>query len=128
MTPLEEVVWINSSDVNDVMIDQVIRSTFSRIPVYKDTKDNIQGVVIIKDILNQMYLTKNLHIDITNVIREPYLVLNTLKINRLLLDMKQKKQHLAFIMDESNKVLGIVTLEDIIEEIVGEIYDEHDKL
>jgi len=127
MTPLEEVVWINSSDVNDLMIDQVIKSKFSRIPVYKNTKDNIQGVVIIKDILNQMYHSKDFNINIKDVIREPYIVLSTLKINRLLLDMKQKKQHLAFIMDESNKVLGIVTLEDIIEEIVGEIYDEHDK-
>ena len=127
MTPLEEVVWINSGDVNDKMIDQVIKSKFSRIPVYKDSKDNIQGVVIIKDILNQMYHTKDLNINIKDIIREPYIVLNTLKINRLLLDMKQRKEHLAFITEESNKVLGIVTLEDIIEEIVGEIYDEHDK-
>lgn len=127
MTPLEEVVWINSSDMNDKMIDQVIKSKFSRIPVYKDSKDNIQGVVIIKDILNQMYHTKDLNINIKDIIREPYIVLNTLKINRLLLDMKQRKEHLAFITEESNKVLGIVTLEDIIEEIVGEIYDEHDK-
>ena len=127
MTPIEEVVWINSSDMNDKMINQVIKSKFSRIPVYKDSKDNIQGVVIIKDILNQMYHTKDLNINIKDIIREPYIVINTLKINRLLLDMKQRKEHLAFIMEESNKVLGIVTLEDIIEEIVGEIYDEHDK-
>lgn len=127
MTPLEKVVWINSNDMNDKMMDQVIKSRFSRIPVYKDNKDNIQGVVIIKDILIQMYHTKDLDIDIKDVIREPYIVLNTLKINRLLLDMKNRKEHLAFIIDESNKVLGIVTLEDIIEEIVGEIYDEHDK-
>lgn len=127
MTPLEEVVWINTSDINDKTLDQVIKSKFSRIPVYKDSKDNIQGVVIIKDILNQMYHTKDLNINIKDVIREPYIVLNTLKINRLLLDMKQRKEHLAFITEESNKVVGIVTLEDIIEEIVGEIYDEHDK-
>jgi len=127
MTPIEEVVWINSNGVNDMMIDQVIKSKFSRIPVFKDTKDNVQGVVIIKDILNKMYNTKKFSINIKDVIREPYIVLNTFKINRLLLDMKKKKQHLAFIMNESNKVLGIVTLEDIIEEIVGEIYDEHDK-
>ncbi|MDC0559051.1 CBS domain-containing protein [Candidatus Izimaplasma bacterium] len=127
MTPLEEIVWINSSDLNDKIIDQVIKSKFSRVPVYKDSKDNIQGVVIIKDLLSQMYHTKDLNIDIKDVIREPYIVLNTLKINRLLLDMKQRKEHLAFIMEESKEVLGIVTLEDIIEEIVGEIYDEHDK-
>ncbi len=127
MTPLKEVVWINISDTKDKIINQVIKSKFSRIPVYKDSKDNIQGVVIIKDILNQMYHTKDLNVNIKDVIREPYIVLSTLKINRLLLDMKQRKEHLAFIMDEFNKVLGIVTLEDIIEEIVGEIYDEHDK-
>ncbi|MFK5884097.1 MAG: hemolysin family protein [Candidatus Izemoplasma sp.] len=126
MTPLEDVVWINSSDMNDKTIEQVIKSKFSRIPVYKDSHDNIQGIVIIKDILNQMYLTKDFNINIKDVIREPYIVLKTLKINKLLLDMKQRKEHLAFITDESNKVLGIVTLEDIIEEIVGEIYDEHD--
>ena len=127
MTPLEKVVWINSNDVNDVMINQVIKSKFSRIPVYKDIKDNIQGVVIIKDLLNQMYHTKDFSIDIKDLIREPYIVINTLKINRLLLDMKQKKQHQAFIRDVTNNELGIVTLEDIIEEIVGEIYDEHDR-
>ena len=74
-----------------------------------------------------MYHTKDLNIQIKDVIREPYVVLNTMKINRLLLEMKKKKYHLAFIVDETKKVLGIVTLEDIIEEIVGEIYDEHDK-
>lgn len=127
MTPSEEVTWINTEDVNDTLINQVIESKFSRIPVYKGNKNNIQGVVILKDILARMYHTKDLHIDITDVIREPYVVLGTMKINRLLLEMKQKKYHMAFIMDEDKNVLGIVTLEDIIEEIVGEIYDEHDK-
>jgi putative hemolysin len=126
MTPIEDVVWINSSDLNESMMDQVIKSKFSRIPVYKDSKDNIQGVVIIKDILNQMYLEKDVNIDVAEIIRAPYIVLDTFKINRLLLDMKKRKEHLAFIIDERNKVIGIVTLEDIIEEIVGEIYDEHD--
>ena len=127
MTPVKEVSWINSEDISVSLMDQVIESKFSRIPVYSGTKDNIQGVVLIKDILNRMYHTKNLEIEIEDVIREPHVILDTMKINRLLLEMKQKKSHLAFIVNEEKKVLGIVTLEDIIEEIVGEIYDEHDK-
>ena len=127
MTPVDEVTWINIDDVNEEIIDQVIESKFSRVPVYKDTIDNVQGVVIIKDILSRMYHAKDLNIEIKDVVRSPYVVMSTMKINRLLLEMKQKKYHLAFIVNEEKKVLGIVTLEDIIEEIVGEIYDEHDK-
>ncbi len=67
MTHLEDVVWINSSDMNDKTIDKVIKSKFSRIPVYKDSKDNIQGVVIIEDILNQMYNTLDFSININDV-------------------------------------------------------------
>lgn len=127
MTPLEQITWIDKDNLDEKLLDQVIESKFSRIPVYSGTKDNVLGVVIIKDILNQMYHTKDLHVDIDDVIREPYVVLNTMKINRLLLEMKKKKYHLAFIVNEDKNVLGIVTLEDIIEEIVGDIYDEHDK-
>jgi len=127
MTPIEDVAWINSEAESETWMDNVIQSKFSRIPVYSGTKDNIKGVVLIKDILSKMHHTKNLNIDMKDVIREPYIILNTMKINRLLLEMKQKKYHLAFIINEEKRVLGIVTLEDIIEEIVGEIYDEHDK-
>jgi len=127
MTPLEDVTWINIDDMSSTLIDQVIESKFSRVPVYSESIDNIQGVVLVKDILARMYHTEDLNIDIKDVIREPYIVLNTMKINRLLLEMKVKKIHMAFIVDEEKQVQGIVTLEDIIEEIVGEIYDEHDK-
>ncbi len=127
MTPLENVIWIDSDDINTKMIDKVIESKFSRVPVYNKTIDNIEGVVIVKDILSEMYHKQDLNVSIKEVIRKPYIIKNTMKINRLLLDMKQKKIHLAFIMDEQENVIGIVTLEDIIEEIVGEIYDEHDK-
>lgn len=127
MTPIENVTWINIDEMNDKLMDKVIESKFSRVPVYQSEKNNIQGVILIKDILNQMYHTEDLKIDLKDVIREPYIVLNTMKINRLLLDMKVKKVHFAFIVNEDKDVLGIITLEDIIEEIVGEIYDEHDK-
>ncbi len=127
MTPIEKVISIDSEEPNFQVMDKIIESKFSRIPVYKETQDNIQGVILTKDILESMYHTKGLEVKIKDLIREPYVALSTMKINRLLLDMKQKKYHLAFIMNEEKKVLGIVTLEDIIEEIVGEIYDEHDK-
>jgi putative hemolysin len=127
MTPIEEVTSIDCEEPNSQVMEKIIESKFSRIPVYKETQDNIQGVVLIKDILDHMYHTKGLDMKIKDMIREPYIVLSTMKVNRLLLEMKQKKHHLAFITNEEKKVLGIVTLEDIIEEIVGEIYDEHDR-
>jgi len=126
MTKLDDVTWIDYDESHDTVLKQIIDSKFSRIPVYKDTKDNVQGVILIKDILERIYRTNKIDLNIQEIIREPYVVLNTMKINRLLLEMKQKKYHLAFIMNEDKKILGIVTLEDIIEEIVGEIYDEHD--
>ena len=127
MTPIENVMSVDCEEPNYQVIEKIIESKFSRIPVYKGTLDDIQGVILIKDILDRMFHTKGLDIKIKDMIREPYVVINKMKINRLLLEMKQKKYHLAFIMNEEKKVLGIITLEDIIEEIVGEIYDEHDK-
>lgn len=127
MTPISDVTWIDLDNLDNDLVEKVIDSKFSRIPVYKGKKNNIQGVLIIKDILAHINKTKSFNIEVSDVIREPYVVLESMKINRLLLEMKQRKYHLAFIINETKKVLGIVTLEDIIEEIVGEIYDEHDK-
>lgn len=127
MTPVDEVTWLNINEDNNRLMKQINESKFSRIPVYSSTKDNVQGVVLIKDVLDIIIQTNDQNVDIKDVIREPYIILSTMKINRLLIDMKVKKQHLAFVVDEEKKVRGIVTLEDIIEEIVGDIYDEHDK-
>ena len=126
MTPLDKVTWLDSSAIDSTVIDKIVQSKFSRIPVYSGNTNNVEGVIIIKDVLTEIYNTKELHVDINKIIMKPYIIPSTMKINKLLLDMKQKKLHLAFISDESSNILGIVTLEDILEEIIGEIYDEHD--
>lgn len=127
MTPIDEVTSIDCNKSNKEIIEKIIQSKFSRIPVYKEELNNLQGVILVKDILSNIYHSTGQDVKITELMREPYVVLETMKINRLLIEMKQKKYHLAFIINESKHILGIVTLEDIIEEIVGEIYDEHDQ-
>lgn len=127
MTPIENVTWINHDELDSNEMETIVKSKFSRIPVYKTSKDNVLGVVLVKDILSRMYHTNDIDIEIEDVIRPPYIINHTMKINRLLLEMKKNKNHLAFIQDTNNHIIGIITLEDIIEEIVGEIYDEHDK-
>ena len=103
----------------------VIDSGFSRIPVYKDSFDNIQGILYIKDLLP--YVDENEKADWTNLVRPAFFVPENKRINDLLQEFKLKKIHLAIVVDEYGGTSGIITLEDIIEEIVGEISDEFDK-
>ncbi len=109
------------SEVNDI----VISSGFSRIPVYEDTLDNIVGILYIKDLLSIPNSSSNAYWQ--KLIRKPvFFVPENKHINDLLQDFRQKKMHLAIVVDEYGGTSGIITLEDIIEEIVGEISDEFD--
>lgn len=104
----------------------VIKNGFSRIPVYKESFDHIQGVLYVKDLLP--FLTENDSFEWQKLLRKPYYVPEHKKINDLLEDFQTRKIHLAIVVDEYGGTLGIVTLEDILEEIVGEIADESDKI
>lgn len=125
MTPIDEVIGY---DLQNPDLKSIIDSRYSRIPVFNGNKNNIAGVIFIKDLLLELK-DKNIDdIDIKSLIREPYIINENLKINELFNLMRESLRHMAFIVDENNKTEGIVTLEDIVEEIVGNIYDEHDIL
>lgn len=104
----------------------VVQSGFSRIPVYKESVDQIEGILYIKDLLP--YLTENQNFEWQKLIRPVFFVPENKKINELLQEFRQKKIHLAIVVDEYGGTSGLVTLEDILEEIVGEINDEFDDL
>lgn len=127
MTPLKDVISLDTNTITKESIKEVIESQFSRVPVFNQTTHEAEGVILVKDVLTEIYNKKDIHINIKNIIRKPYIISNTQKINNVLLEMKKLKLHLAFIENDQHQIIGIVTLEDIIEEIVGEIYDEHDK-
>lgn len=97
---------------------------YSRIPVYDETMDNIKGIVYIKDILLS---TKNKNSKIKGLVKEAYFVSETKMVNELFQELRKNKKQIAIIIDEYGGTAGMVTMEDILEEIVGEIYDEYDK-
>lgn len=129
-----EVIDIHTSRVDVVAIDveydkakiaKVFReSGYSRLPVYRDTIDNIVGVLNQKD-FNKVVDSGR---PVKDVITEPVFVIPSMKISELLPELQKKKSHLAIIIDEYGGTVGIVTLEDILEELVGEIWDEHDEI
>lgn len=100
-------------------------NNYSRIPVYQDNTDNIRGILYIKDLLP--HLTKSSNFRWQSLIRPPYFVPETKKIDDLLREFQENKVHIAIVVDEFGGTSGIVTLEDILEEIVGEINDEYDE-
>ena len=111
------------TDFNKI-IQLILESGFSRIPVYSDTLDSIKGILYTKDILP--HAKKTVDFEWQTLLRPPYFVPETKKIKALLKEFQTKKIHMAVVIDEYGGVSGIVTMEDILEEIVGEITDESD--
>ncbi|MBS9523335.1 gliding motility-associated protein GldE [Litoribacter ruber] len=106
------------------LMDKINKSGYSRIPVYKDTIDNIQGILYIKDLLN--FIEKDEHFKWQELIRKGMFVPENKKVDTLLKDFQKKRVHMAIVVDEYGGTSGLVTLEDLIEEIIGEINDEFD--
>ena len=106
------------------LIEIILDSGFSRIPVYEESIDKIKGIIYIKDLLP--YLNSDNDFNWTSLLRSPFYVPENKKINELLDEFRQKKIHLAIVVDEYGGTSGIITLEDVLEEIVGEISDEFD--
>ena len=105
------------------VLDEIKKYGYSRIPVFSENMDNVLGVLYVKDLLP--YIDRK-SFNWTSLIREPYFVPENKKLDDLLLEFQDKKNHLAVVVDEYGGTSGIVTLEDIIEEIVGDISDEFD--
>jgi len=127
MVPRVDVFMI---DIDNDLIDNInliIEYSFSRIPVYEGDKDHIIGIITLKDVLINKDNLINKKITLRDLIREALFVSTTTFIDNLLFKFKEFKQLLAIVIDEFGGVSGIVTLEDLIEEIVGEIDDEYDE-
>lgn len=128
MVPRQNILSINIEDEIEEIIHKIMDGGYSRIPVYKDSIDNIIGVFYAKEIIRE-YIKKQgkiTHHDLQILMREAFFVVGSKKISDLLKVFQQKKQHLAVVIDEFGGTEGIITLEDILEELVGEIQDEED--
>lgn len=119
-----DVVAVDITTEFEELMNVIIDSGHTRIPVYEDSFDNVKGILYIKDLLP--YLNNKEEFQWQNLIRPPYFIPETKKINGLLKEFQDNKIHMAIVIDEYGGTYGIVTLEDILEEIVGEIADESD--
>ena len=125
MTSRMDMVDLDVKATYQEVLQCIIENAYSRIPVYSGSRDNIKGVLYIKDLLP--HLNKGNNFRWQSLIRPPYFVPETKKIDDLLRDFQTNKVHIAIVVDEFGGTSGLVTMEDIIEEIVGEINDEYDE-
>jgi CBS domain containing-hemolysin-like protein len=125
MTPRADMFVI---DVNEELkLEEIVNSGFTRIPVIEGDIDHVVGILNIKDLLKHQ-ATSDDAADVRKIMRESYFVPENKKLDNLLQQFKKRKQHLAIIVDEHGGVSGLITLEDALEEIVGEIVDETDRI
>ena len=125
LTPRVDIVAINSTASLDEAMDLITNKKVSKIPVYKETIDNILGILYAKDIIPYLMGSRP-KINLVNLSREPLFVPETKPIDDLLMDFKNKKKNIAIAVDEWGGTSGLVTLEDVIEEVVGEVGDPYD--
>lgn len=125
MTSRQDIVDLDIKASFSEVLKCIVENNYSRIPVYQDSEDNIRGILYIKDLLP--HLSKSASFRWQSLIRPPYFVPETKKIDDLLRDFQENKVHIAIVVDEFGGTSGIVTMEDILEEIVGEINDEYDE-
>jgi CBS domain containing-hemolysin-like protein len=124
-TPRIDVVAVSTTSTVEEIDRKFIETGFSRLPVFQDTIDNIIGVILLKNFYHEVM--KGLKTT-AEIVKPVVFVTKTIKIGKLLRTLQGKKSHMAVVVDEHGGTLGIVTIEDIVEELVGEIWDEHDEV
>jgi len=124
ITPRADVEAVSVSSTVEEIDRKFVETGFSRLPVYQDSIDNIKGIILLKNFYHEVM--KGLKTT-AQIIKPVVFVTKTIKIAKLLRTLQEKQSHLAVVVDEHGGTLGIVTIEDIVEELVGEIWDEHDK-
>ena len=126
MVPRNETYMININDLDKETLKETVSVGYSRIPVYEDREDNVIGMLYIKDLLKYSLEDMEFPLEkVREILRKPFIVPESKKINKLLKEMQKTKKHIAIVTDEFGGVIGIATIEDIIEEIVGDINDEY---
>ena len=125
MVPRVNVTFADIDSNYDELIDLFREDKFTRLPVYQETKDNVVGTINMKDLL--LYDNKKSEFQIKDILREAYFTYEYKSISELLVEMRQASFNIAIVLDEYGETSGLITLEDILEEIVGEIHDEYDE-
>lgn len=126
MTPRTELFMVEYDEFGLDTIGEILEGGHSRIPVYGENKDDIVGIVYVKDLFAELDKNNYTGLNIDKVMKKPYFVPDTKKIDQLLIELQSSKNYMAILIDEYGGVAGLVTIEDIVEEIVGEIEDEYD--
>ncbi len=126
LTPRVDMIALDIDDEIDDIMAELMDCPYSRIPVYQDTVDNIIGILYINEFLSAYIDEKN--IDIRKMLVEPFFINETMKLPDILMSLRRKHMHLAIVLDEYGGTSGMVTMEDILEQIVGDIWDETDEI
>lgn len=127
MTPRTSIYMIDYDEFDETKINEILREGYSRIPVYKENLDKIVGIINVKDLFKEYAANDYKAIDLDKCIMDAYFVPETKKIDVLLREFQKRKTYIAMLIDEYGGFSGMVTMEDIVEEIVGEIEDEYDQ-
>ncbi len=127
MIPRSHMITINVTDSLDEIVPHIIESGHSRFPIIEENKDEIMGILFAKDILKAAFnQTEKENFKLKEYLRKPVFTPESKRIDVLLKEFQQHRHHMAIVVDEYGSVAGLVTIEDVLEEIVGEIVDEHD--
>ncbi len=124
MVPRTDLVCCEKNDSMSEAATKIIESGHSRIPIYQENRDHMVGLVHAKDLMD--YFLNDKDVSLSTIMRAPYFIPETKNIREVLLEFQNKKIHMAIVIDEYGGTSGVVTLEDVLEEIVGEIEDEYD--
>ena len=125
MVPRSEIVFIEEESLPANFLPEIIESGHSRFPVYDDKRENVLGILLAKDLLSLAH-DPDYQFDIRDIIRPVVFVPESKRLNILLREFRERRNHLAIVVDEYGGISGLITIEDVIEQIVGEIDDEHD--
>lgn len=128
MTPRTEVFLIDIDHNSSKIVRELLEEQYSRIPVYEEDLDNIIGILYLKDYMIEASKHGFDNVDIRSILRKPYFVPENKNIDDLFKELQQSNNHMAILIDEYGGFAGIVTIEDLIEEVMGNIFDEYDEI
>lgn len=126
ITPRVDMIAIDADSDREEMLELILSSTYTRIPVYKDTIDNIIGILHVNLVMRA--LTEDANADIMDSLMEPLFIHKTMPLNDVLTKMQLERNHMVVVTDEYGGVMGILTMEDVMEQLVGDIWDENDEI
>ena len=128
MIPKPQIIFVDSNEETEEFLPRIIRSRHSRFPVFNKETEEIEGILLAKDLLPLLSPKNKSKLELNNLLRPAVLVPEGKKLNILLDEFRASRNHMAIVIDEYGGITGLVTIEDVLEEIVGEIEDEHDDL